>query len=92
MSNFVTFKVQMLFYFNSSKLIKFNWEPTATPANTARCMWRGRRKAHQPTVAAWRACRAATCGAAKWACVGKRVRSANNVFDLLFLKIILKKG
>jgi hypothetical protein len=36
MSNFVTFKVQMLFYFNSSKLIKFNWEPPAMPANTAR--------------------------------------------------------
>jgi hypothetical protein len=53
---------------------------------------------HQPTVPAWRACRAATCGAAKWACramwagAGKRVRSANNVFDVLFLKIILKKG
>jgi hypothetical protein len=36
MSNFVTFKVQMLFYFDCSKLIKFNWEPPATPANTAR--------------------------------------------------------
>jgi hypothetical protein len=36
MSNFVTFKVQMLFYFDCSKLIKFNWEPLAAPANTAR--------------------------------------------------------
>jgi hypothetical protein len=36
MSNFVTFKVQMLFYFDCSKLIKFNWEPTATPTNMAR--------------------------------------------------------
>jgi hypothetical protein len=36
MSNFVTFKVQMLFYFDCSKLIKFNWEPPATPANSAR--------------------------------------------------------
>jgi hypothetical protein len=36
MSKIVTFKVQMLFYFNCSKLIKFNWEPPATPANTAR--------------------------------------------------------
>jgi hypothetical protein len=36
MSNFVTFKVQMLFYFDRSKLIKFNWEHPATPANTKR--------------------------------------------------------
>jgi hypothetical protein len=36
MSNFVTFKVQMLFYFNCSKLIKFNSEPPATPASTVR--------------------------------------------------------
>jgi hypothetical protein len=36
MSNFVTFKVQMLFYFDCSKLIEFNWEPPAVPANTAR--------------------------------------------------------
>jgi hypothetical protein len=35
MSNFVTFKVQMLLYFDCSKLIKFNWEPPATPASTA---------------------------------------------------------
>jgi hypothetical protein len=35
MSIFVTFKVQKLFYFNFSKLINFNWEPRATPANTA---------------------------------------------------------
>jgi hypothetical protein len=26
----------MVFYFDSSKLVKFNWEPPATPANTAR--------------------------------------------------------
>jgi hypothetical protein len=26
----------MLFYFDCSKLIKFNWEPPATPTNTAR--------------------------------------------------------
>jgi hypothetical protein len=26
----------MLFYFDCSKLIKFNWEPPATPANMAR--------------------------------------------------------
>jgi hypothetical protein len=36
MSNFVTFKVQVLFYFDYSKLIKFNWEPPATPADTSR--------------------------------------------------------
>jgi hypothetical protein len=36
MSNFVTFKVQVLFYFDRSKLIKFNWEPPAMPASTAR--------------------------------------------------------
>jgi hypothetical protein len=36
MSNFVTFKVQMVFYFDCSKLVKFNWEPPATRANTVR--------------------------------------------------------
>jgi hypothetical protein len=84
MSNFVTFKVQMLFYFDCSKLTKFNWEPPSTPANMAR---------HDHVAApmhvarqeeGWSAHRASgagllhryMCGAAKWVCqatcVGRR--------------------
>jgi hypothetical protein len=57
------------------------------------CMWRRRRRPCKPTVPAWRVCRAATCGAATLSCratragVAKRVRSANNIFEVLFLKI-----
>jgi hypothetical protein len=62
MSNFVIFKVQLVFYFDCSKLVKFNRnllprQPIRRGTTTlqCRCMWRGRRKPRQPTVPAWRA-------------------------------------
>jgi hypothetical protein len=48
-------------------------------------MWRGRRRPRKPTVPAWRACRATRAGAAK------RVRSADNIFEVLFFKNKLKR-
>jgi hypothetical protein len=45
----------------------------------------------------WRACRAVACGAATLsyratrAGAAKRVRSANNIFEMLFLKINFKR-
>jgi ribosomal protein L35 len=45
----------------------------------------------------WRACRAVACGAATLSCratragAAKRVRSANNIFEMLFLKINFKR-
>jgi hypothetical protein len=48
-------------------------------------------------VPAWQAYRAAACGAATLSChatragAAKRVRSANNIFEMLFLKINYKK-
>jgi hypothetical protein len=60
-------------------------------------MWRGRRRPRKPIVPAWRACLSAACGATTLSCrttradTTKRVRSANNIFGVLFLKIILKR-
>jgi hypothetical protein len=55
-------------------------------------MWRGRRRPRKPTLPAWRARRAIAWGAATLFCratragAAKRVRSANNIFEVLFLK------
>jgi hypothetical protein len=85
----------MLFYFDCSKLIKFNWEPPATPANTARHnhvaapMHVARQEegssAHRASVAGLSGAAKLTCRAT-WAGAGKRVRSANKIHVVLFLK------
>jgi hypothetical protein len=55
-------------------------------------MWRGSSMPRKPTVPAWRACRAAAWGATTLSCratrvgAAKIVRSANNVFEVLFFK------
>jgi hypothetical protein len=52
----------------------------------------------KPTVPAWRACRAAAWGATTLSCratrvgAAKIVRSANNVFEVLFFKNNFKKS
>jgi hypothetical protein len=67
------------------------WRGTITLPR--RFVWRGRRRPRKPTVPAWRALRAAAWGAATLsyratrADAAKRVISANNIFEVLFLKI-----
>jgi hypothetical protein len=97
-SNFVTFKVQILFYFDCSKLIKVNWEPPATPANTAQhdhvaalmhVAWQKEASsAHRSSLAGlprrcmWRS-KVGPCRTS-WAGTGKRVTYANKIPVVLF--------
>jgi hypothetical protein len=77
------------------KVGRLNWRTSRR--GSLHGVWRGRRRPGKPTVPVWRARRAVAWGAttlsirATRAGATKRVRCANNVFEVLFLKIILKK-